>query len=184
MQVANIEERVLVTSRQADAFISRMSRRLVTLWALRRLIGKPEECKNCKARTRATYRHCIVLSPTTLLRTRQLVEALRTIVQIYCRCLGWRDLLWVRVIEMEVAAEAKRESERQQMREQMRNARGGNAYWRYYGPGLGWEARQIARRATKDGDAPGERYGKNSHEEASTGLAPEHRLEWRTKLVQ
>lgn len=77
-------------ARKIESIQSQSIRRLMTLWILRRLIGKPETCKACML-NRATYehvQHCLNKPVDELIKQGKWRQAAKAVVAISAQCLG------------------------------------------------------------------------------------------------
>ena len=142
-QVGQIDRKPTVTSLLIDMLIGQRSRRLITLWVLKKLIGKPKDCLNCNGASKTSREHvqtCLDVYPTTHLNMRRPVEALKAVLQISRRCLGFSQM--DPDIRLEEAGERQRELERQARLAGHLDKSGGNCYWRYFAPAQA-EVREV-----------------------------------------
>ncbi len=91
-QVVAIAPEPRLTSRLIDTIPDRQMRRQLTLWALRKLMGKPVPCNKCNGE-KATISHVqacvVVLTPIhELLRADRPLDALKRILKMQMVCLG------------------------------------------------------------------------------------------------
>lgn len=129
-----ISNQPLATARAIDSFRSRLIRRRITLWVLRRHIGKPLTCRNC-LEARGTYEHvqeCIGARIDQSISTGQWIVATQQIADVEERCLGRR----IGRLRTELEEETEEEEKKKEALEQERTTfkyRGGQwAYWRYH----------------------------------------------------
>lgn len=89
-QVELIEFRRYRTARWVDGLLGRQGRRVVYLWILRRLIGKPRPCLNCLCAlgTNQHVQQCTGLNVDLMIKRRQYVLAAELIADICRQCLG------------------------------------------------------------------------------------------------
>jgi hypothetical protein len=130
-QVAGIKEEKGKTASEIDELGSRRLRRLVYLWLLKKIPGKPGDCRKCRARTTRTHVvDCAERNPTAELMQGRVMDAAKSIAKILENCLGMGTL------EQELIREhtrwEKREAEKARKRNNMDLERGGNSWWRYY----------------------------------------------------
>ena len=148
-QMDAIEKEVGRTAQLVDSCASRRSRRMLQIWVLKRVIGRPKECAKCRGRPvgpestasqsvgKTSYEHvqeCMGVNPTSLLRSGQVVEALHAVIRACRYCLGWSTEVLEAEVPRERKARERRELERQQARDGFTAARGAHAYWRYFAP--------------------------------------------------
>lgn len=130
-------QKPLDTAKTIDSHQSRMIRRRLTLWVLRRHIGRPKACMNC-LRAQSTYEHvqeCTGARVDQSIGTGQWLVAARQIAEIEERCLGRRTgRLW-RELSGEEELMSRRKEEREQERTKFTDRRGQWACWRYYARG-------------------------------------------------
>lgn len=128
LEMAMISKLKDTTAKVIDRFPDRHVRRVLHLWTLRKLVGRPKECKRCGSLgTPEHIKGCSGLDPTLLLIAGQYLEAAKAIVEICRWCLGWSAEDLTRGLRRcEEAAETWR------TQEGMVETRGANAYWRYF----------------------------------------------------
>ena len=134
-QMEGIRERKDVTARMIDGCVSRRCRRMVTLWILKRIPGKPTLCLNCQGAARTSRRHaieCCRVDPTARLAGGQILAALEEISVVVSRCMGWSVSKLTRDIIREHTAWEAREVALAESRANLERTSGGNAHWRYY----------------------------------------------------
>ena len=132
-----ISKRPLDTAKMIDTHQSRLIRRRLTLWVLRRHIGRPITCMNCLG-SRSTYDHvqeCIGARVDQSIDTGQWLLAARQISDIEEHCLGRRTRKLRRELEEEDEKMTRREEDREQSRKGFTAQRGQWASWRYYARG-------------------------------------------------
>ena len=134
-QLEGIRERKDETAKMIDGCATRRCRRMVTLWVLKRIPGKPKPCPNCRGAERTSRRHvleCCQVDPTTRLAGGQILAALEEISVILRKCLGWTTSKLTRDIIREHTAWVRREVALAASRANFDRPRGSHAYWRYF----------------------------------------------------
>jgi hypothetical protein len=134
-QLEGIRERKDETAKMIDGCATRRCRRMVTLWVLKRIPGKPKPCPNCRGAERTSRRHvleCCQVDPTTRLAGGQILAALEEISVILRKCLGWTTSKLTRDIIREHTAWERREVALAASRANFDRPRGSHAYWRYF----------------------------------------------------
>lgn len=129
-----VARRRYATAKAVDQHRSRTIRRRLTLWVLRRLIGKPELCNNCLGE-KGTYDHvqrCIGAYVDCTIGMGQWLEAAKLIAEIEQKCLGRLTATLRRELGVEEQAAEQREAERMARRTQFTSRRGQWASWRYW----------------------------------------------------
>lgn len=133
-QMEGISRRVGATAQTIDTCVTRRCRRMITLWMLRKIPGRPRLCLNCNLLGRTTRAHvmeCCHADPTTRLACGQTVDMLRELSRITSRCLGWPAAKLDRDIVREHTVWERREEARLTAREGNRRGSGAHAFWRY-----------------------------------------------------